>query len=228
MEEKIRIYIKHIIKFYIFLNIEKTYMENESEEESKSKKDNNLSSQANTIINSFNSNITNDNVEKIMIEKISILLSDICDENAKLYKTENNQYIKPFLSKNIPQISINDYIERLYKYNKINTSTIILILIYIDRICNINKFKLTYFNIHKLILASMIIAIKYNEDEYYSTQFYAKLGGVSIAEINSLEYYFLKLIKYNLFVTEDLFNKYNDYISSSESDEDIDYDSDNI
>jgi len=203
-------------------------MENESEEESKSKKDNNLSSQANTIINSFNSNITNDNVEKIMIEKISILLSDICDENAKLYKTENNQYIKPFLSKNIPQISINDYIERLYKYNKINTSTIILILIYIDRICNINKFKLTYFNIHKLILASMIIAIKYNEDEYYSTQFYAKLGGVSIAEINSLEYYFLKLIKYNLFVTEDLFNKYNDYISSSESDEDIDYDSDNI
>ena len=201
-------------------------MENESEEESKSKKDNNLSSQANTIINSFNSNITNDNVEKIMIEKISILLSDICDENAKLYKTENNQYIKPFLSKNIPQISINDYIERLYKYNKINTSTIILILIYIDRICN--KFKLTYFNIHKLILASMIIAIKYNEDEYYSTQFYAKLGGVSIAEINSLEYYFLKLIKYNLFVTEDLFNKYNDYISSSESDEDIDYDSDNI
>ena len=54
------------------------------------------------------------------------------------------------------------------------------------------------------------------------------MGGVSIAEINSLEYYFLKLIKYNLFVTEDLFNKYNDYISSSESDEDIDYDSDNI
>lgn len=203
-------------------------MENDSEEESKSKKDNNLSSQANTIINSFNSNITNDNIEKIMIEKISILLSDICDENAKLYKTENSQYIKPFLSKNIPQISINDYIERLYKYNKINSSTIILILIYIDRICNINKFKLTYFNIHKLILASMIIAIKYNEDEYYSTQFYAKLGGVSIAEINSLEYYFLKLIKYNLFVTEDLFNKYNDYISSSESDEDIDYDSDNI
>jgi len=203
-------------------------MENDSEEESKSIKDNNLSSQANTIINSFNSNITNDNIEKIMIEKISILLSDICDENAKLYKTENSQYIKPFLSKNIPQISINDYIERLYKYNKINSSTIILILIYIDRICNINKFKLTYFNIHKLILASMIIAIKYNEDEYYSTQFYAKLGGVSIAEINSLEYYFLKLIKYNLFVTEDLFNKYNDYISSSESDEDIDYDSDNI
>ena len=178
------------------------------------------------IIQSVNQNEINDNSEKIIIKKISDLLSDICDDNAKNLKGEKNLYIKPFLMRNIPPISIKDYLERLCKYSKIDTSTIILILIYIDRICNIQKFKLTYYNVYKLILASMIIAIKYNEDEYYSNKFYSKLGGVSISEIIFLEYNFLSLIHYNLFVNNELFKKYNEYISSADSDED-EFDNDN-
>jgi hypothetical protein len=172
------------------------------------------------IMQSVNPNEINDNSEKIIIKKMSDLLSDICYDNTKNLKSEKNLYLKPFLMRNIPPISIKDYLERLCKYSKINTSTIILILIYIDRICNIQKFKLTYYNVHKLILASMIIAIKYNEDDYYSNKFYSKLGGVSISEIVFLEYNFLSLIHYNLFVNNELFKKYNDYISSADSDED--------
>ena len=178
------------------------------------------------IMQSANPNEINDNSEKIIIKKMSDLLSDICYDNTKNLKSEKNLYIKPFLMRNIPPISIKDYLERLCKYSKINTSTIILILIYIDRICNIQKFKLTYYNVHKLILASMVIAIKYNEDEYYSNKFYSKLGGVSISEIVFLEYNFLSLIHYNLFVNNELFKKYNDYISSADSDEE-EYDNDN-
>ena len=177
------------------------------------------------IMQIANQNEINDNSEKIIIKKISDLLSDICDDNTKNLKIEKNLYIKPFLMRNIPPISIKDYLERLCKHSKINTSTIILILIYIDRICNIQKFKLTYYNVHKLILASLIIAIKYNEDEYYSNKFYSKLGGVSISEIVFLEYNFISLIHYNLFVNNELFKKYNDYISSADSDED-EYDND--
>ena len=177
------------------------------------------------LMQSVNQNEINDNSEKIIIKKISDLLSDICDDNTKNLKGEKNLYIKPFLMRNIPPISIKDYLERLCKYSKIDTSTIILILIYIDRICNIQKFKLTYYNVYKLILASMIIAIKYNEDEYYSNKFYSKLGGVSISEIVFLEYNFLSLIHYNLFVNNELFKKYNEYISSADSDED-EYDND--
>ena len=154
-----------------------------------------------------------------ILQKISDLLTDICEESKK----EPNLFYKPlkcFYSKNIPLISIKDYLEHIYKYTKINTSTIILILIYIDRICNIHKCKLCFYNIHKLILGSMIIAIKYNEDEYYSQKFYAKIGGVTLAEICNLEYNFLSLINYNLFVNENLFGKYNDFILSTDSDDD--------
>ena len=66
----------------------------------------------------------------------------------------------------------------------------------------------------------MIIAIKYNEDEYYSQKFYAKIGGVTLAEICNLEYNFLSLINYNLFVNDNLFGKYNDFILSTDSDDD--------
>ena len=155
-----------------------------------------------------------------IIERISDLFLELCDDNKNdINSISNNVLIKPFLSKQIPSISIKDYLIRLYKYSKINNSTIILILIYIDKICNLNKFKLSYYNIHKLILASMLIAIKYNEDEYYSLNFYAKMGGVSINEMSNLEYQFLVLIHFEVFVNETLFNRYNDYILSSDSSE---------
>ena len=162
------------------------------------------------------------NEEQGIIQKVSELLQDICDEN----KNETNLFYKPlecFYSRSIPLISIKDYLEYIYKYTKVNSSTIILTLIYIDRICNMNKFKISYYNIHKLILAAMILAIKYNEDEIYSFKFYAKVWSVTLNEICSYEYNFLSLIKYNLFVTEELFHKYSDYILSSDSDDD-DYD----
>ena len=171
----------------------------------------------------FNSKNIRDDPAITIIKKISELLEDICDENSKSFKNRSNGEnfnIKPFLSKNIPQISIKNYLERLYKHTKINCSTIILILIYIDRICNIQKFKLTYFNIHKFILASMIIAIKFNEDEQYTTKFYSKLGGVSIAEIIFLENNFFFLLNFNLFVKNELYKKYSDYILSANSEED--------
>jgi hypothetical protein len=169
-------------------------------------------------VQDVNKNFICDSPEKKTIIKITDLFSNICDDNTNEYKNENNKLEKPFLIRN-PSISIKDYLERLYKYTKMNSSTIILILIYIDRLCNINKFKLTYYNIHKLILSSMVVAIKYNEDEYYPMKIYAKLGGISKAEMCFLEYYFVSLIKFNLFVTKELFDKYNDYISSSDEEE---------
>ena len=180
---------------------------------------NNSKNKNNNIIKIIDSNTADEKQEKKIIEKMSELLSDICDENTPKFKNEINPYIKPFLSKTIPSIKIKDYIERLYKYTKVNSSTIILILVYIDRLCNLHKLKLTYYNIHKLILVSMIISIKYNEDEYNSLKFYSKLGGIPKSELFLLEYIFISLLNFNLFVSKELFDKYNDYVSSVDSDE---------
>ena len=173
--------------------------------------------------------------EKILIpiksiEIISDLLNNICEEN-KIKNEVQNIKIKPFTTKNIPSMSIKDYLLRLSQYTKINESTIILILIYIDRICKINNFHITFNNIYKLIICSMIIAIKYNEDNFYSTEVYAKLGGITVQELNFLEMQFLISIKFSLFVEKDLYDKYYDNLISFNEDnkaeeEDEDYEND--
>ena len=65
----------------------------------------------------------------------------------------------------------------------------------------------------------MVIAIKYNEDEYCDNNFYAKVGGVSRKEIDKLEYETLSLLNFTLFVNEELFDKYNNFIRSVEVEE---------
>ena len=190
-----------------------------------------------SINSSLSDNKKNDKLDKIIplerdefipiktIEIISDLLNNICEENK--VKSENiSKKIKPFMIKNIPSMSIKDYLIRLSQFTKMNESTIILILIYIDRICNINNFLLTYKNIYKLILSSMMVAIKYNEDNFYSSEIYAKLGGLSVHELNYLEFQFLILIKFSLFIEKDLFDKYNDYLLSFQEEENDNFEED--
>jgi hypothetical protein len=62
------------------------------------------------------------------------------------------------------------------------------------------------------LYSSIILAIKYNEDDYYSNNYYAKIGGISLHEANRLEYEFLKLTNFNLFVTNELFDKYHNFL----------------
>ena len=103
-------------------------------------------------------------VEKKNIELISDLLKGICDKNESQPINFNSNILKPFTTKTRPSISIKDYLLRLSKFTKMEESTMILVLIYIDRICNYNKIQLLYQNIFKIILASAFVAIKFNED----------------------------------------------------------------
>ena len=191
----------------------------------------------NSSLSSFCSKKQKDKIvyEKIVEEKsssgllkvISEVLTVFC-EQSKFNKDENLFLVKSFTTKKRPNISIYDFLKRLYKYSKVSENILILVLIYIDRLCRNRKICLNYFNIHKLIIASFVTAIKFNSDEYYSMEIYAKLGGISQKEIVSLEYEFIALLDFNLFVEEKLFYKYNNNLRNAEidDDEDCDYDSD--
>ena len=157
-----------------------------------------------------------------IITIIADLLKNICEENNSIEVNNKNlainKKIKLFMLKKIPSISIKDYLLRLVKYSKINGSTLIFILIYIDRLCLKNKFKITFLNIYKFILTALVIAVKFNEDEFYSSEFYAKLGGISKTEMNIMEYEFITMIHFNLFIKEELFFKYHDLLLNEEKD----------
>jgi hypothetical protein len=156
---------------------------------------------------------------------IGDLLTDICGQN-KSNSGTNLLLLKPFISKKIPSISIKDYIERLLKYTKTLNEIVIIVLIYLDTICAKHKLNLNYYNIHKFIFASFIVAIKFYEDDYYSINYYAKLGGIPKKEAINLEYEFLSLIDFKLFVKQELYDKYYNNLISLNDDDDNDSDDD--
>ena len=152
-----------------------------------------------------------------LLKIIADVLDQICKDNT-VNKEDKLIISKPFEVKTIPSITIYDFIERLSKYSKVSDETFILTLIYIDKICHFYKINLNYYNIYKLFLASFKTSIKYHEDELISIKLYAKIGGVSHKEIINLEYEFLKLIQFKLFVNENLFNKYKSNLIDFEED----------
>ena len=108
----------------------------------------------------------------------------------------------------IPKISIYDYLFRIVKYTKINISTLILSIASITSLMKKTKNALSYYNIHKLLIASCLLNSKFHEDYTYSSKFYAKVGGISYKELNLLEIEFYHKNNYSLFIVEDMYNKY--------------------
>ena len=111
-------------------------------------------------------------------------------------------------------ISIKDYLIRIQTYSGIEKSTMILSLIYIDRICEIAKLTLTYYNIHRILFASVLTAIKYNEDNFYDNKFYSEIAGVKLKELKLIELNFLDLINFQVFVDDETFEKYRQYLEN--------------
>jgi hypothetical protein len=146
-----------------------------------------------------------------LIRSISSALTTILEENKKLdnYKEIVKKQGKMIYSANsIPNISINDYLIRIQTYSNIEKSTLILTLIQIDHICRKADIILTYYNIHRLLFAAVLISIKYNEDSYYDNKFYSEIAGVKLKELKMMEYTFLELNDFNVFVNDEEYEQY--------------------
>lgn len=150
------------------------------------------------------------------IYSISMALIQLISENHSkpTYKTKLKEQKKSnFNSRMLPRISLSDYIDRIHKYTKIEDSTLTLGLIYIDRLCKRQKIVLTEYNVHRIIMSSLLISIKYNEDKYYTNIFYAKIGGLDLKQLNLIETEFLIGINFDLFLDNKLFEKYEKTLS---------------
>ena len=150
----------------------------------------------------------------LLINILSSLLTDICKEN-DISQIKNNEKINPFISKIKNSITIKNYLGRLVKYTQAESSTLIAMLIYIDRLCEINNFIINSFNVYKIIFSSLVIAIKYNEEEYFGNKYLAKVGGLSLNEMNLLELIYLNLIDFNLYVSDEVFQTYYNNINAT-------------
>ena len=113
-----------------------------------------------------------------------------------------------FDSKFVPSITIKKYLKRFVEYSGCSKPCYIVAYIYIRRALEFNLgLMLSMQNIHKFILASILLAAKYIDERCRDNEIYAKIGGVSLEEINSLEVAMLNLLQYNLFVKTKLYKE---------------------
>ena len=148
---------------------------------------------------------------QILLKEISTTLNSIIQESNKNKNQHKDNSL--FSRQQIPKISIFDYLLRIQKYSGIEESTIIISLIYIDRICKKKGIVLSKYNIHRLLFTSILIAIKYNEDIICDNLYYSKIAGVTKKELQVLEYEFMKIIDFDLFVSNKIYQTYYDFLN---------------
>ena len=145
---------------------------------------------------------------KTLIEKVSFFLLQIICVNHKqsnyrrIIKKQSKQI---FSCRELPNICLSDYLNRIIEYTKLEQSTLIASLIYIDRFCHKNSIFLTEYNTLSLLFSSIMVSLKFNEDTKFTNTFYSIVGGMSKKNINKLEREFLFGIDFNLFITIDTY-----------------------
>ena len=175
--------------------------------------DNSISSKEtaiNTSQNIENINHVSPFVEKHIIKSIAQNLRDIIKENTRKNLMKYVKYDLFYIGRN-PPISIEDYINRIYKNTKMNISSLILSVIYIDRFSELNGYILSMKNIHRIILAACLLSIKFNEDVNVSSKYYASIAGIPVYDLNNLEFYLFVKLQFGLFVDYDIYQKYFEY-----------------
>ena len=66
-----------------------------------------------------------------------------------------------------------------------SVSVYVFALVLLDRAQEYNQgFTIHRKNIHRLILASTVVAVKYLDDLFYKNSFYANVGGVALKVLN--------------------------------------------
>ena len=146
-----------------------------------------------------------------IINSISLSLKDIINENMSVEKFVKKDI---FYLSFIPPISLKDFIKRIIKYSKMEISTLINAIIYIDNFCDKNKYILTSNNIFRILLTACLLSLKFNEDTIVNYKYYAEIAAVSVEDLKNLEFYMYLKLHFSLKVNSDLYKSYYDYFKN--------------
>lgn len=101
-----------------------------------------------------------------------------------------------------PKISIGRYVDRLFTYILNEKKLLPFVLYYMALYSHKKKYIINRHNIHRVLLLSIVITHKFWDDESYSNKLLAKIGGIPLKELNTLEIEFLNGIGWQLYKAE--------------------------
>eukprot|EP00928_Gymnodinium_smaydae_P046859 TRINITY_DN31235_c0_g1_i1.p1 TRINITY_DN31235_c0_g1~~TRINITY_DN31235_c0_g1_i1.p1 ORF type:complete len:291 (-),score=21.66 TRINITY_DN31235_c0_g1_i1:87-866(-) len=126
---------------------------------------------------------------------------------------QNDECVSVFHSRSLPCVSLLGYFGRLRRYFVCSDACFLCALIYIDRARKENPgFVVNEYTLHRLSLAALVLAAKFHEDRFFGNSFYAKVGGVTVKELNTLEHTLFKMLDYNVYICAEGYEAYHRFL----------------
>ena len=136
-------------------------------------------------------------------EEIYIVICNLIEMMLRAHESKSDDSIlrMGFCAITLPNISLCEYIRRLCDHMLCSKECYAIALLYIVRAIEKRSIKINLFNIHRIFLSALVVAIKFHDDTFRSNKYYADVGGISNREMNELELAFLNLIDYEGWVS---------------------------
>jgi len=143
-----------------------------------------------------------------------VLRDSIPGENhSNLLKNEANISLRT-----PPGISVKEYLNRLAKHATLTPPLLLSMVHYIDRLCTCYEaFTITSLTVHRFLITAATVAAKGLSDSFWNNATYARVGGLKVEELGTLELEFLHRVDWKIVpVPETLVNYYKALVSRSE------------
>ncbi|KAG8071656.1 hypothetical protein GUJ93_ZPchr0006g44390 [Zizania palustris] len=110
-----------------------------------------------------------------------------------------------------PGISVRAYVARVARFAGCSPACYVVAYIYLDRLLRRGRclaLAVDSYSVHRLLITAVLSAVKFMDDICYNNAYFAKVGGISLMEMNYLEVDFLFGVGFDLNVTPETFGDY--------------------
>ncbi|BFZ57998.1 Pho80p cyclin [Savitreella phatthalungensis] len=132
-----------------------------------------------------------------LIILVSDMIRQLIHHNDRLPLTPSG--LTRFHSRAPPGISVADYLSRIVRYTSLEKVCLLSTVIYIDRLCGaFPSFVVSSLTIHRFLITATTVATKGLCDAFCTNTHYAKVGGISLSELNVLELELLAKVNWRI------------------------------
>ncbi|XP_057807325.1 cyclin-U2-2-like [Salvia miltiorrhiza] len=154
-----------------------------------------------------------DSKTPLVISVLASLIERTLARNARIAKNcrwpQLPSKTRVFDGSETPDMTVQSYLERIFRYTRAGPSVYVVAYVYIDRFCQLHpEFRVGPSNVHRLLITTIMLASKYVEDMNYRNSYFARVGGLTAEEMNRLEVEFLFLVKFKLHVNVSVYESY--------------------
>ncbi|OEL36974.1 Cyclin-P1-1 [Dichanthelium oligosanthes] len=112
-----------------------------------------------------------------------------------------------------PRIGVPEYLERVHRYAGLEPECYVVAYAYVDMAAHRRPAAaVASRNVHRLLLACLLVASKVLDDFHHSNAFFARVGGVSNAEMNKLELELLGVLDFAVAIDHRAYDRYREHL----------------